>query len=167
MSRSTNDPRGLDHRFIGDLNPESAFLAAKSPPDDSNVGFWIRDLHTGATEKYYSKVSMRQPRSAAFRNLDPMLHQVVLPYLEGWCLSMLPTQEDCEALYAIYLERIHPILPVLDKEGYDGMDPSDPAAIVLRQAKFRRKPHESSKQLRQAKPRAFREVSVVSYENVS
>lgn len=133
LSRSSNEFGSVDHRFIGDLNPESTFLAADSPPDNSNVGFWVRDARTGATERYYSKFSMRQPRSAAFSSFDPMIHQFVLPYLEGWCLSLIPSQVDYAALYSIYNKKVHPILPVLDRDSFEAMEPSDPAAIVLKQ----------------------------------
>jgi hypothetical protein len=132
VSTST-DVGNRDHRFVGDLNPESVFLTAESPPDLSNVGFWVRNSRTGATEQYQSRVSTRQPKSAAFSSLDPVVHQFVLPYLEGWCLAMTPSQVDYAALYSIYFDKIHPILPVLDKESYDVMDSSDPGAIVLKQ----------------------------------
>lgn len=130
---STTSIADVDHRFVGDLNPESAFLSSNSPPDQSNVGFWIRNLQTGATERHFSRIPLQQPRSAAFRDLDPTIHTVVLPYIEAWCLSMIPKPEQCTALYQIYVERIHPIIPILDKQEYDSMDPADPATILLKQ----------------------------------
>lgn len=101
-------------RFVGDLNPESVFIAsvaARSPPqrDLTQCGVW-------ASSPAGSTSSASQPPEPA-----PKEVAVLRPYhayLESIGAFSLPTPRTQKALIDIYFFSVHPLFPVLDHEAF-------------------------------------------------
>jgi hypothetical protein len=138
-STPTHNQSSSKARHVGDLNPESIFLAAASPTatvngsESSSVGIWIKENQAGTTKNYYSNLSLQQSRSVTLHSSDPLIQQLLLPYLEDQCLSFIPDKEDYDVLRAIYFAKVNPIISILDRETFDALDPSAPSTIVLKQ----------------------------------
>lgn len=133
-------PRGAqdaaDRHWIGDMNPESILLAATSPESlkrGDELGFWVSSPRNGTHLR--SKLSLRQPRSNRLCFSDPLIQQVLLPYLEDQCLSCLPPQEDLAVLCKIYQTTIHGLFPVVvEVDAFDTSAIKDPAAVLIKQS---------------------------------
>lgn len=123
-------------RFIGDLNPESIFLAATSPqttlsPGEDNVGIWIpRKALEGFRKRLGSNASAHSP------NPDPLLSNILLPYMQRQCQQLLPQQRQYLLLHKIYLQEVHPMFPVIDLDSLNTTDALDTTAttILVKQA---------------------------------
>ncbi|CRG86726.1 hypothetical protein PISL3812_03737 [Talaromyces islandicus] len=127
-------------RFVGHLNPESAFLAATSPTLTSaqidNVGVWIsRQPATATAAAEQSKKNSGVPELNR-RNSMPVSMAVGTKgfRLEELALQHLPEEAGFQALYTIYLEEIHPIFPVIDREAMEAMSVTSPECSLLRLA---------------------------------
>ncbi|KAB8290811.1 hypothetical protein EYC80_008448 [Monilinia laxa] len=123
-------------RFIGDLNPESIFLAATSPDAIRNalpdsVGVWLSST-LGKRAPHSSNI--QQTSSNLFFGSAPLIRDVLVPLIEQECLSTMPPIPHLEALSRIYFDRINPIFPIIDETKYHNLSPSDPARILLGQA---------------------------------
>lgn len=109
-------------RFIGDLAPESIFFAATSPqttlsPGEDHVGIWIpRRALAGFRERLSSNAASQPP------NRDPLLSNILLPYMQRQCQQVLPAAAQYAILYRIYLQEVHPIFPVIDLQTLDASD---------------------------------------------
>ena len=135
-----DDAETLDARFIGDLNPESIFLAATSPnttttggadqPD--SIGVWLAEK-LSKRDHHRSRPVPDSSESNPFYTFSPLLQKVMFPMLAEECFSTLPPPSDLELLSTIYFEKHHPVFPVLDEEAFRSMEPQDPANILLKQ----------------------------------
>lgn len=121
--------------FVGDLDPEGAFIVAASPESSSrstrrhgDVGVWL------SARNAYSQLAVKRPRSSLISSLDPFVSSVFLPYLEDQCLGVMPIPNDMKDVLDIYLRNIHPMFPVLDYDAYQLMPDSSPDKILLSQA---------------------------------
>ncbi|KAJ5108327.1 hypothetical protein N7456_005002 [Penicillium angulare] len=121
--------------FVGDLDPEGAFLVAASPASSSranrrhgDVGVWL------SAKNAYTQLAAKKPTSSLMSCLDPFLSSVILPNLESQCLGVLPAPDDMKELLHIYLTNIHPMFPVLDLETYENMPTTSPERIILSQS---------------------------------
>lgn len=118
-------------RFVGELNPESAFLAATTPQSPHNsvmdtVGIWLpRKVLEGLQSQLNGRV----------QNSDPLLSNILLPYMRRQCQQLTPQPTDYTALYQIYVQEVHPIFPVIDINALEStaLD-SSPNTLLLRQA---------------------------------
>lgn len=66
---------------------------------------------------------------------DPLIQQVLLPYLEDQCLLSLPPEADLAVLCRIYQSTVHPIFPVIVED--DAFNPSlvsDPVSVIIKQS---------------------------------
>ncbi|KAM3082702.1 hypothetical protein ACMFMF_002357 [Clarireedia jacksonii] len=122
-------------RFIGDLNPESIFLAATSADTTrgvslDSVGVW---LSTKIGKKAPQPSTLQSNPSSLFSKSSALVQEVVVPLLEQECLSTMPPKASFEALSKIYFEKIHPVFPIIDEEGYHNLRPTDNCRALLQQ----------------------------------
>ena len=128
---------GQISRYIGDLNPESIFLAATSPDAtrgaslDDSIGVWLTS--TLSRRGSQSTPSMLQSPSSLFYASGSVVQKVLLPILEQESLATIPASATLETLSKIYFERVHPIFPVIDLTTYENLSLKDPARILLQQ----------------------------------
>ncbi|KAI9643853.1 hypothetical protein NHQ30_007204 [Ciborinia camelliae] len=123
-------------RFIGDLNPESIFLAATSPDAIRNVlpdsvGVW---LSSTLGKKACHPSNIQQSSSNLFYGSAPLIRDVLVPIIEQECLSTMSPTPHLAVLSRIYFEKINPIFPIIDEIKYHNLPPSSPARILLEQA---------------------------------
>ncbi|QSZ32955.1 hypothetical protein DSL72_002538 [Monilinia vaccinii-corymbosi] len=123
-------------RFIGDLNPESIFLAATSPDAIRNVlpdsvGVWLSST-LGKRAPHSS--NRQQTSSNLFYGSTPLIRDVLVPLIEQECLSTMPPIPHLAVLSRIYFDKINPIFPIIDETKYHKLSPSNPARILLDQA---------------------------------
>lgn len=90
-----------DDRFVGDLNPEGAFLAdspatSRGHAESNAVGVWYSRRNNGGS---------LTPELASAVSIDYEVHQF---------LAVLPKNEDYEHLERIYIRDVHRILPVMN-----------------------------------------------------
>lgn len=117
--------------FVGELNPESAFLAATTPQSPYNsatdtVGVW---LPRKALESLQNHLGGRAQDS------DPLLANILLPYMRRQCQQLVPQSSDYAALFQIYLQEVHPVFPAIDLNVVKLSDSnSSPSILVLKQA---------------------------------
>ncbi|KAF6823239.1 fungal specific transcription factor [Colletotrichum plurivorum] len=120
--RTVDDDHGQhdDARFVGDLNPEGAFLAdspgtSRGYAESNSVGVWYsrRSVKTDVTSEVASAVSV-----------DHAEHQF---------LAVLPRKAHYDKLEAIYLRYVHRIFPVLNLDILQKPSPSI-SQILCRQA---------------------------------
>jgi Fungal specific transcription factor domain len=126
-----------ESHFVGDLNPKGIFLAATSPTgsaEPDSVGVWFSRRPPHSLKDSYSRIPLRQSRSSSIYSPDPLISNVLLPYLEDQCLRLLPKPPDFEGLSRIYFDEVHPIFPVLEREAFIAMPESSPAKVLLKQA---------------------------------
>ncbi|KAL0936251.1 fungal specific transcription factor [Colletotrichum truncatum] len=91
-----------DARFVGDLNPEGAFLAdspgtSRGYAESHSVGVW------------YSRRSAKNNDQTA-----ELGSAVAVDHMEHRFLAVLPRKENYEKLEKIYLRDVHRILPVIN-----------------------------------------------------
>ncbi|RMZ79921.1 hypothetical protein DV738_g3045, partial [Chaetothyriales sp. CBS 135597] len=149
-SQDAPDP---DSRFIGNMNPEGVFLAARNPPDfrgqslDRNVGFWLAQKEKeprltntpGVVEEAVAdatsatSATSTAPPSSIFYGFDPALQQAVLPLLQSHCLSTRPPEPHRDALSSLYFQKFHPLFPILDRTGFESLAQDSPTRILLEQ----------------------------------
>lgn len=129
-SNSSDNEEG---RFVGELNPESIFLATSSPKTisssgDDNIGIWIprRAL-------YGSHGSRNNSASTPALTGGPLLSNILIPYMQRQCLSIVPVPADFSALYRIYRREVHPLFPAIDIKAFNSQSPDAPSAIILKQ----------------------------------
>jgi hypothetical protein len=111
-----------DRRYIGHLNPESAFLSQSSPAttnstETDKVGVWLSEKSRTGRPTYLSSLPRKDARSSAIYLPDMITSRLLLPHLEDECLSLLPSSANYHSLQSIYFKNIHPLFPVLDKTG--------------------------------------------------
>lgn len=130
-------PAGVQSRFIGDLNPESIFLAATSPdaiqgvlPD--SVGVFLSSTLGKKPHHHFS--NLQRTNSNLFYGCTPMVRDILVPLIEQECLLTMPPIPHLEALSRIYFEKINPIFPIIDENTYHSLPPSGPCRILLEQA---------------------------------
>lgn len=120
-------------RFVGDLNPESIFLAATSPETQSsgdNVGIWVprKALH-GLRKQVDSRANPSSPGT------DALLSNVLLPYVQHQCQQSMPPSSCYASLYRIYVQEVHPIFPVIDLESLEASSANNlPSTVILKQS---------------------------------
>lgn len=90
-----------DDRFVGDLNPEGAFLAdspatSRGHAESNAVGVWYSRRNKGDS---------LTPELASAVSIDYEVHQF---------LAVLPKKEDYDHLEKIYIRDVHRILPVMN-----------------------------------------------------
>lgn len=122
-------------RFIGDLNPESIFFAATSPqttlsPGEDHVGIWIpRRALDGFRKRLSSSAASQSPGP------DPLLSNILLPYMQRQCQQLLPPPSYYASLYRIYLQEVHPIFPVIDLQTLEtNASDQSPSTLIMKQA---------------------------------
>jgi hypothetical protein len=136
-AHNVRSQEGQISRYIGDLNPESIFLAATSPDAtrgaslDDSIGVWLTS--TLSRRGSQATASMLQSPSSLFYASGSVVQKVLLPILEQECLAALPASATLAALSKIYFERVHPIFPVIDLTAYENLSLKDPARIILQQ----------------------------------
>lgn len=119
--------------FVGDLNPESIFLAATTPQttlssDDDNVGIWIpRKALEGLRRRAASNSISQSPSQVA------LLSNILLPYVQQQCLQLLPHPQNYAALHRIYVQEVHPIFPIINLETLQVSENSS-NTLVMKQA---------------------------------
>ncbi|KAL2064950.1 hypothetical protein VTL71DRAFT_4090 [Oculimacula yallundae] len=122
-------------RFIGDLNPESIFLAATSSSTsrgvslDDSVGIWS---NTSFRSQGPQSSSFAQSATSLFYRSSSIVQKVFVPMLEQECHSTVPPPESVKALASIYFDKIYPILPLV-RESTLHSDLSTPDRIILQQ----------------------------------
>lgn len=131
-SPSTHVDSSTDRCYVGDMNPESTFLAGASPStshstiDQDSLGVWL----SSRPGSYPTRTS----QSTYICSSDPLISKLFLPYFEQHCLSLLPSPSDYDRLRGIYARDIHPIFPVLDIKSFDTLPSHAPAKSLLAQA---------------------------------
>ncbi|ESZ98224.1 hypothetical protein SBOR_1400 [Sclerotinia borealis F-4128] len=123
-------------RFIGDLNPESIFIAATSPDAirgvlPNSVGVF---LSSSLGKRSFHSSNIQQTSSNLFYGSPPLIRDVLVPLMEQECLSTMPPIPHLGVLSCIYFEKINPIFPIINEAKYYNLPPSDPARILLEQA---------------------------------
>ncbi|KAL2835867.1 hypothetical protein BJY01DRAFT_222900 [Aspergillus pseudoustus] len=112
--------------FVGNTDPEGALLIATRPVSTSNdikqhdLGVWLQ-------------LPVERPRPSFVSCPDPLISSVLLSHVKEQCLSVLPSQQDMEALFQIYMDNIHPIFPALDHDIYQTMAADFPEKRLLSQ----------------------------------
>lgn len=138
-------------RFIGDLNPESVFLAAS--PDESrdvstnSVGIWVKSGNKGAS-KAGAITFPEIPPSSLFHSSTYAMQTGISPLLKQECLATLPPPPQLAALSKIYFDKMHPMFPVIDFDEFHKVRKRDNCQVLLQQAvclaaskNFAAKPH--------------------------
>jgi hypothetical protein len=130
-----DDSDGPGENFVGDLNPESTFLAATSPQNasssgDDDVGVWIsRKVLQGLRDT---------PKSLSNRTSGPgfsILSGVVLSCVQQQCQQLFVAPSAYSTLCHIYEQEVHPIFPIIDLSSLNARHMSDSAnAIIVQQA---------------------------------
>ncbi|KAK1623520.1 fungal-specific transcription factor domain-containing protein [Colletotrichum phormii] len=96
-----SDSNHNDDRFVGDLNPEGAFLAdspatSRGHAESNAVGVWYSRRNNGDS---------LTPELASAVSVDYEVHQF---------LAVLPRKESYDHLEKIYIRDVHRILPVMN-----------------------------------------------------
>ncbi|KAK6598115.1 fungal specific transcription factor [Botrytis cinerea] len=132
----SQEPTGVQSRFIGDLNPESIFLAATSPdairgvlPD--SVGYTSLQ-HSGKSLTIFRIYNRRAQN--LFYGCPPLVRDVLVPLIEQDCLSTMPPIPHLEVLSRIYFEKINTIFPIINETMFRNLAPSVPCRALLEQA---------------------------------
>ncbi|KAL4868427.1 hypothetical protein BDV12DRAFT_169701 [Aspergillus spectabilis] len=116
--------------FVGNMDPEGAFLIAARPASDSkeirqhDLGVWL------PAGNAYLQLPVKRRRSSVISYPDPLISSL----LREQCLNVLPSPDDMAALLRIYMENIHPIFPILDYHAYQSMTATSPEKILLSQS---------------------------------
>lgn len=139
ISSTREDERADDSRYVGHLNPESAFILGTSPAttnssETDKVGVWLSEKPQANRPTYLSSLPRKTALSKAIYIPDLMISQLLLPHLEDECLSLLPDPASYGALQSLYFKQIHPLFPILDESGLQTMPPQLPGTILLKQA---------------------------------
>ena len=123
----------LNSQFVGDLNPESVFLAAASPDttrdisSNEGVGVWLAKALTDKDLQPASELP------GLFNGSGSLLPKVLVPVLQEEVLSTLPPPPHARALSVLYFEKMHHILPVIDKKFLQTLPAADPRRVLLLQ----------------------------------
>lgn len=133
------EERADDSRYVGHLNPESAFILAASPAttnsaDADKVGVWLSEKLQPDRPTYLSSLPRKNAKSNAIYIPDLMISKLLLPHLEDECLSLIPTASNYDALRGLYFKQAHPLFPILDEVALQAMQPQLPGTILLKQA---------------------------------
>ena len=120
----SNDSRN-ESRFIGHLNPEVAFLIAASPANNTvsgrseEIGIWLSTKSQSGTPRHHLPLPKTTAQSDIMHCPNPVVANLLLPYLESSYLSLLPYPADFGALCNIYFDEFHPTFPILDRESVE------------------------------------------------
>lgn len=121
-------------RFVGDLNPEAAFLAATSPVrssrsngDAEDIGVWTArkrrkmspDVSQPSTSGHGARPQPVENHSGHHIQRSPWLPSLLIPNFEDTYTRLLPPSQDMNRLYKIYLDDIHPIFPAIDIKAFE------------------------------------------------
>ncbi|CZS94521.1 uncharacterized protein RAG0_04466 [Rhynchosporium agropyri] len=115
----TDSPTAQNPRFIGDLNPESIFLAETSNATtrgvslDDSVGVWLNTSIRSHGSQNTSHV-LHSPSHLFYRS-SSIVQKVLVPMLEQECISTIPCLENLGALIRIYFDKIYPIVPFVSE----------------------------------------------------
>lgn len=134
VSDTESEDDGGD-RFVGELNPESIFLAATSPqstlsPVDDTVGIWVpREAVSGLRKRAHSS-----PTSSA-SSLNSPFSSVLLACIQQQCQQVVLSSTNYNAMHQIYVQEVHPTFPVVDLQALEinACNPT-PATHIIRQA---------------------------------
>lgn len=128
-----------DSRFVGDLNPESIFIAATSDvakdtaSEIGDVGIWSWQREGVVHSNQDTEISSDLRRRKETYSSEHFLGRQLLPSLEKPCLSILPRPADFAALSQIYFQKFNSIFPIVDKEIFLKMDRTRSTTILLSQ----------------------------------
>lgn len=126
----------LNSRFVGDLNPESIFLAAASPDttrdvsSNEGVGVWLAKALIDKDLQPASELP------GLFNGSASLLPKVLVPVLQKEVLSTLPPSPLASALSVLYFEKMHPIIPVIDQNLLQTLQVTDPRRVLLLQGVY-------------------------------
>ena len=127
-------------RFIGDLNPESVFLAATGPDEDrgistNSVGIWLKPTN-GNTAEYLAggPPLLVPPPCSLFHGSKYALETDLMSKLKQECLSVLPPPSHLAALSKLYFDKMHPLFPVIDYEQWHKVRVRDNCQVLMEQA---------------------------------
>jgi hypothetical protein len=129
----------LGSRFIGDLSPESIFLAATSPNAtrgvslNDSVGVWLSSTLTKDAAQGTNGNVAEPPPSSLFYGSLSMVQRAIFPLLQQECLTTLPSPSRLSALCKLYFEKNHPIFPVIDEARFNSLPNDDSSRILLQQ----------------------------------
>ncbi|KAL3463488.1 hypothetical protein BJX64DRAFT_256828 [Aspergillus heterothallicus] len=113
--------------FVGNTDPEGALLIATRPTSTSNQ---IRQHDLGV----WLQLPVEKERSTSITYSDPLVSSVLFSHLKDQCLSVLPSENDMEALGSIYMANIHPLFPIINYEAYKCMPANCAEKILLSQS---------------------------------
>lgn len=124
-SPNTDPGQGSDAHFVGDLNPESTFLAdspdtARGYAGADGIGVWVS-----------RRAAAQIAASGSRLNTTPSVPSPNTATQES--LAVMPTRAHYERLKQIYLRQIHKIFPIIDWDALDKPDPTIPQ-VLSRQA---------------------------------
>lgn len=113
-------------RFIGDLNPESVFLAATEDSassdmatDRNEVGVWVSQSPEPLVKSKSLKRRFQVHETSHKPVMAPAADSGPEKYLAAYISSLnayaLPTRSCVEMLLSLYLSSIHPLYPILDE----------------------------------------------------
>ncbi|KAL7916920.1 hypothetical protein GGI35DRAFT_474172 [Trichoderma velutinum] len=126
-------------RFVGDLNPEGAFLAINSPQctieiaSYDSVGIWLTDKANCKDVQNNEVLAQNLVDSSLFAALTPLSRKVLSTILREECLAMLPPPEAVQDLTSIYFKKFHPIFPILNETIFRNLEPTEKAHVLLQQ----------------------------------
>lgn len=128
-SPNTDPGQGSDAHFVGDLNPESTFLAdspetARGYAEADGIGVWVSRRAAAQIAASGSRFNPQSQPGSSVPSPDTTAQQ---------CLAVMPTRAHYEALKQIYLRQVHKIFPVIDWDSLDKPESTIPQ-VLSRQA---------------------------------
>jgi hypothetical protein len=126
-------------RFVGDLNPERAFLAINNPQctieiaSYDSVGIWLADKANYKDVQNNEVLTQNLVDSSLFAALTPLSRKVLSTILREECLAMLPPPEAVQDLTSIYFKKFHPIFPILNETIFRNLERTEKAHVLLQQ----------------------------------
>jgi hypothetical protein len=137
LNSTSKDAQTSNTRFVGNMNPEGAFLAATSPGDingspvGGSVGIWLaREVNKVPEDRGRSALA---PSSSIFAGCSLAIQQIVLPVMERECLSTIPPPSHLQKLRQLYFQRFHDLFPAIDKKAYETMSLDHTSRLLLDQ----------------------------------
>ncbi|KKP03061.1 hypothetical protein THAR02_04830 [Trichoderma harzianum] len=138
-SEGTSQLERRGFRFVGDLNPERAFLAIDNPQctieiaSYDSVGIWLADKANYKYVQNNEALAQNLVDSSLFAALTPLSRKVLSTILREECLAMLPPPEAVQDLTSIYFKKFHPIFPILNETMFRNLERTEKAHILLQQ----------------------------------
>lgn len=131
-------------RFVGDLNPESVFLATEDSAssdvatDRNEVGVWVSQSpeplvrNKGLKRRYQEHETSRKPTMTPTTDSGPEKH--LAAYISSLNAYALPTRPCVDILLSLYLSSIHPLYPIVDESSCALFKSPDKLPTVLLQS---------------------------------